>query len=136
MPTNYNFCGFCEGGQSLGALNGISPDYFSGQITFTGSAISPAAGYTFTAPVTFQGQIQGNNLEMGPNGDFLSPLWDITVAGSGTVTVYRNVAVSSVIGESYTFTGTATIIPEPSSLCLLMTALGGLALIRKHRSRT
>ena len=124
-------------GQSGGSLNGVGAEILTGGITFAGSVFTPpAAPYedvTLAVPITFQGELSGFQ-------DFftLEPtlVWSVSVSGTGNLTLLGGGRASSPpldlfrIGY-YSYSGTATPIPEPATLTLF--AIGAVAVARKLR---
>jgi len=95
----------------------------SGPVTFTGDL----TGYVFL-PLGCEGQPPGSCTALGPQ------VFDLQLSGSGTGTAtgIANPAGFDVITSlDYTFNGTATTVPEPSSLLLLSSSLIGFAAIRR-----
>jgi len=124
-------------GQSGGSLNGVGAEILRGGITFAGSIfIPPAAPFedvTLAVPITFEGELSGFQ------GFFtLEPtlVWSVSVSGTGNLTLLGFGAPSSPpldvfrIGY-YSYSGTATPIPEPATLTLF--AIGAIAVARKLR---
>ena len=124
-------------GGSWGSLNGVGAEFLRGGITFAGSVFIPPAApledVTLAVPITFEGELSGFQ------GFFtVEPtlVWSVSVSGTGNLTLLGFGAPSSPpldvfrIGY-YSYSGTATPIPEPGTLTLF--AIGAMAVARKLR---
>jgi len=95
----------------------------SGPVTFTGDL----TGYVFL-PLGCEGQPPGSCTALGPQ------VFDLQLSGSGTGTatgIANPDGFDVITSLDYTFNGTATTVPEPSSLLLLSSSLIGFAAIRR-----
>ena len=100
------------------------PNLGSGPVTFTGDL----TGYVFL-PLGCEAQL-GSCTAVGPQ------VFDPQLSGSGTGTANGLAfpgAPEVVLGVDYTFSGTATTVPEPPSVLLLSSGLIGFAAIRRWR---
>jgi hypothetical protein len=135
--------GFGDPGDfSGGTVGGVTAD------TLTGAGLI-FSGFSFTAgtnpnnfgsgPVTFTGDLTGyiflplgcektsTCTDVGPQ------VFHLHLSGSGTGMASGEVigqGQDGIFGFDYTFHGTATTVPEPSSLLLLSSGLTGFAAIR------
>ena len=127
------FCSYCLffSGGSLGTK---TADFLDASLTFTGSAFYPGGLTTMSVPMTVSGTIIGYKLvNCFPNGNgcSLGPIvFDLQLSGSGLGTVTLDPG-NGIAGISTSFTGTATVLPEPASLWLMGAGLAGL-LLRKR----
>ena len=123
-----------QGGDSeSGTIDGLTANFTPGLLNFTAGSITLQTGHALY-PVTFSGELTGYHLPcplcpLGP------PLWMVTLSGSGTVDFdfscdQSNVCMSN--DAAYSLVGTATFVPEPSTLALLVIGLSaaGITLTR------
>jgi hypothetical protein len=134
IPTNPVF--FSSGG----TVGGVNADILEGELTF--SSLSFIGEPTIdTLPTTFTGNLVGfaflpPGCEPGSCTDIGPQMFDLQLSGSGTVTIGATAAPGApfvIRALDYTFSGTATTVPEPSSLLLLSSGLAGFAAIRRWR---
>jgi len=123
------FCSYCLF-FSDGLLGTKTADFLDPSLTFTGSAFYPGGLTTMSVPMTVSGTIVGYKLVNCTDGVgcSLGPIvFVLQLSGSGLGTVTLD-AGSGIAGISTSFTGTATVVPEPRSLWLMGTGLVGLLL--------
>jgi hypothetical protein len=128
------FCTYCLG-FSGGSLGTKTADFLDPLLTFTGSALYTGAS-SMSVPMIVSGTVIGYELlNCAPgsgNSCSLGPIvFDLHLSGSGvgTITFITFIPGTSEISEiSTSFTGTATVAPEPTSFWLMGTGLAGLLL--------
>src|SRR5262249_37568257 len=119
-------------GSTIGDPLHYPPGSIGGTINYAVSDVSPpcsvAAECTVVLPMTYSGEIWARF----PDSSYL---YDLAVSGSGTLDAYLMPLSSSstlILGVSAMVTGTASPVPEPNTIVLLMS--GALVLIaRKFR---
>ena len=124
-----------------GSFEGKTAGFLIGFLTFTGSAFVPAnSTLTVVLPVTLNEQMAGYQLIFSPDTGYTlgAKLFAINATGSGILSASQINAPGIFNEFSYTFTGTAHVVPEPATW--LFVASGFLAIaaanvIRRVRSR-
>lgn len=124
-----------QGGDSeSGTIGGVTANFTPGLLNFTAGSITLQTGHVLY-PVTFSGELAGYDLPC-PLCTFGPPLWTVTMSGTGTVDFDFSCSPSNVCmsnDAAYSLVGTATFVPEPSTLALLEVGLSAIALFRSHR---
>jgi hypothetical protein len=132
-------CAYACGGFGYVTYGNQSTDMAVGDMFFSGTFTVPAqpdgTGFTVTFPVTMIGNGIAYQDLSGTKGPLI---FDLVFNGSGTVTLQGGF----VNGQYYvdyggaSFNGSATVVPEPSSVLLFGTGLAGMVgMRRKLRAR-
>jgi hypothetical protein len=124
---------FGDGGLTFSSFSFAGENNLSGEpVNFTGSG-----------PVTFTGGLKGYDFvplgceaqhQFGSCTDLGPQVFDLQLSGSGAGTATgteTSDGMAHIFFFDYTFSGTATTVPEPSSLLLLSSGLVGFAAIRR-----
>jgi hypothetical protein len=128
------FCQYCLFYDS-GSLGSQKAQLLVPNLTFTGSALY-AGGTSISVPMSVAGTIVGYQLINCTGGIdcSLGPVeFELRISGQGTGQFTMSPetgSLSRIIGVESSFTGTATVVPEPVSAVLAGTGLVGI-LIRK-----
>lgn len=138
IPSVHDF-GFCYcKGFSGGSVGSQTADFLVPSLTLTGSALY-SGGDSLTVPMTISGTIIGYKLvDCFPGGidcKLGPPVFTLKVMGQGEDAVVFN-EIGSIIGSDVTFTGRATVVPEPSSLVLISTGLAAVVWRKYKRQGT
>jgi len=136
------------GNFSGGSVNGVIADTLFGSLTFSSSLLQPTSdpGHPFgPGDIRFTGEVTGYLFSppgcesSGTCSDLGPKVFDLRLRGTGTITT-----LSENIGEgmqgiflvNYQYSGTATVVPEPSSIYLIVSGFVGLAGVLRRKSRT
>jgi len=131
IPAASQFGRGFSGGGIAGSPNA---DVLVGSLDFTGTAplippLESGQSFQVSAPVTFVGHLLGYQIPFGFVGPPVGPaVFEMNVSGQGTGTLFGNFVNDTFVvipSASYSYSGTATVIPEPSTLFLL----SGLGLV-------
>ena len=129
------FCQYCLFYDS-GSLGSQKAEFLVPNLTFTGSALY-AGGSSISVPMTVSGTIVGYELVncSGETNCSLGPVaFELSIVGQGTgkFTMQSETgSVSVILGVQNSFTGTATVVPEPISAVLAGTGLAGILIKTK-----
>jgi len=140
---------FQPGAFSGGTVNGITAQtLINGGIIFSSSSfvLSSDPNNPGGGPVTFTGEIFGAvyspaDCETLPTSPACTPItvFHLRVKGTATLAVFGEVAGDNGLFDinfaGYTLTGTATVVPEPSTLLMFATGIPGLLGLRHWRLR-
>ena len=123
-----------------GSFQGKTAGFLVGALTFTGSAFVSSFSSTLTLPVTLAAQLTGYQLLFSPDtGNSLgAELFSLSATGSGILTAIPNDTGQFFNPFSYTYSGTATVVPEPTTWLLFASgflAIAAANAIRWVRSR-
>lgn len=134
---------------SGGTIDGIKADSLTGGITFSGTSfvLGSDPNNLGSGQVSFSGNIKG--FVFTPVGcemtDAAPPcveaqVFNVHLTGTGTVTLFGEPAgdngLSNIDAVGYTLTGTATVVPEPSTLLMFAAGIPGVLGLRHWRYRT
>ena len=127
-----------NGGVGYVTYGSQSTDLVTGALIFSGTFTLPAqpdTDFTITFPVTMIGNGIAYQDLGGTNGVLLigPQIFDLAFKGSGTVTLqggFKN-GQFYVEGASASLNGSATVVPEPSSVLLLGAGLAGMVGMRR-----
>jgi len=129
------FCQYCTG-YSSGFLGNKVADFLDASLLFTGSALYSGGTEDFQiiqVPMTLAGTVIGYKLVNCSDGVgcSLGPIqFALHIVGQGTGQFYVQ-PDGNIYGGITSFSGTATVIPEPMSLVLTATGLVGVWVGRK-----
>jgi hypothetical protein len=123
-----------NGGYAYVTFGNQSTDMVMGGLIFSGTFTVPVQPNGTGSTVTFPVTMIGNGIAYQDLSGTKGPqIFDLAFSGSGTVTVQG----AFVNGQYYvdsgaaSFNGTATVVPEPSSVLLLGTGLAGIVGMRR-----
>jgi hypothetical protein len=124
---------------SGGTVNGIRADTLVGGIEFSSSSIIGGSDpQSFgTGPITFTGEIEGFLFSPLVGGVLGPQVFDLDLHGTGTVTASGHEVAPGVFGVfdvNYQYSGTASTVPEPSSIWLIGGGLAGLLGLRRRKA--
>jgi hypothetical protein len=129
------FCRYCLFYDS-GSFGSQKAQLLVPNLTFTGSALYPG-GSSISVPMTVSGTIAGYQL-INCDGEIncsLGPLaFELNIAGQGTgqFTMQPETgSLSLIVGVKSSYSGTATVVPEPVSAMLAGTGLVGILIGKK-----
>jgi hypothetical protein len=127
-------CPFCFG-LSSGTVGNKSAPFLDPSLLFTGSAFYTGPTNSILVPFTITGTIAGYQLVNctvpDANGCSLGArIFTLRIVGHGTGHPVFD-ALGDIVGINATFSGTATVIPEPISLALTSTGLLGIWIRKK-----
>jgi len=136
IPTNLFF------GFSGGEVGGVTADILMGDLTFSSFSFIADPDGDSSGPVTVTGEIKGYvHLPLGCDAlgtcttDIGPQVFDLQISGTGIGTasgIFTPDGELDVIHAiEYRVSGTATTVPEPSSLLLLSSGLIGFAALRR-----
>lgn len=129
-PWGHNWPGI-----SAGQLDGINADFLFGtlQLSFT----APENLSTTTVKGVISGDVTGMKCSDLILCQSYGPLWSVAVSGAGNLALdgYQSDNLDIIVTAQLTFAGTATLVPEPSTLAIFGSGLLGIFL-RPRPART